>query len=258
MAAATRNHAAEFLPGGICAAEQITRELRERFSGMPMTSTGAERCFALGRGHDISAGASRDDTRAGVILGHADSTVAGMRERADGEEEWRLLRKRARQGLKVTMLEKRIAAGLAQQETRKAKLAAQRAKRAAKATERARIDAVPLAEHYSDLKLMGVEDLRDQHKKHKLLGKIGFALSLPNRTAYVVQLQVLLLEANNEDANDLEDGDSGIDGRSVRRRATVRGRTRRRGLRSYTWAATEWIEKEESEEAFEVEAVVGK
>eukprot|EP00965_Chrysotila_dentata_P041546 1377547-Pleurochrysis_carterae.AAC.1 len=47
-------------------------------------------------------------------------------------------RKRARQGLKMTMLEKRTAAGLAQQETRKAKLAAKRAKRAAKATERGR------------------------------------------------------------------------------------------------------------------------
>eukprot|EP00965_Chrysotila_dentata_P180207 5949837-Pleurochrysis_carterae.AAC.1 len=43
---------------------------------------------------------------------------------------------------------------------------------------------------------MGVEDLRDQLKKHKLLGKTGFALSLPNRTAYVLQQQTLLLEAN--------------------------------------------------------------
>eukprot|EP00965_Chrysotila_dentata_P020761 686996-Pleurochrysis_carterae.AAC.1 len=58
-------HAAEFLPGGICAAEQITPEMRERLSGMPMTSTGAERLFASGRAHDVRAGASRDDTRAG-------------------------------------------------------------------------------------------------------------------------------------------------------------------------------------------------
>eukprot|EP00965_Chrysotila_dentata_P165247 5456414-Pleurochrysis_carterae.AAC.1 len=70
-----------------------------------------------------------------------------MREHANGEEDRKLLRKRARQGLKVTMLEKRTAAGLAQMETRKAKLAARRAKRAAKAIERARIDALPLAEH---------------------------------------------------------------------------------------------------------------
>eukprot|EP00965_Chrysotila_dentata_P021277 704562-Pleurochrysis_carterae.AAC.1 len=69
MAAATRNHAAEFLPGGICAAEN-------RLSGMPMASTGAERLFALGRAHDVRAGASRDDTRAGVVFGHADGTAA--------------------------------------------------------------------------------------------------------------------------------------------------------------------------------------
>eukprot|EP00965_Chrysotila_dentata_P047180 1565798-Pleurochrysis_carterae.AAC.1 len=149
---------------------------------MPMTSTGAERLFARGRAHDIRAGASRDDTRAGVILGHADGTArAWMRERADGEKEWKLLRKRARQGFKVTMLEKRTAAGLAQQEMRKAKLAATRAKRAAKATECARIDALPLAEHYSVLKLMSVEDLRNQPKKHELLGKTGFALLCPTR-----------------------------------------------------------------------------
>eukprot|EP00965_Chrysotila_dentata_P125965 4163559-Pleurochrysis_carterae.AAC.1 len=93
---------------------------------------------------------------------------------------------------------------------------------------------------------MGVEDLRDKLKKHTLLGKTGFALSLPNRTPYVLQLQTLLLEAN-EDASDLEDGDSGIDGRGARRLATVRGRERMRGLRSFT--GYEWTEEEE--EAFE-------
>eukprot|EP00965_Chrysotila_dentata_P231956 6198671-Pleurochrysis_carterae.AAC.1 len=87
LAAATRNHAAKFLPGGICAADQITSELRERRSGMPMTSTGAEYLFALGCTPDVRAGASRDDTRAGVILGHADGTAAWKRERADGEKE---------------------------------------------------------------------------------------------------------------------------------------------------------------------------
>eukprot|EP00965_Chrysotila_dentata_P203737 6181918-Pleurochrysis_carterae.AAC.1 len=62
MAAATRNHAAEFLPGGTCAAESITAEDYERLSGKPKTSTGAERLFALGRAHDVRAGTSRDDT----------------------------------------------------------------------------------------------------------------------------------------------------------------------------------------------------
>eukprot|EP00965_Chrysotila_dentata_P110336 3645164-Pleurochrysis_carterae.AAC.1 len=99
MAAATRNHTTELLPGGICASESNTAEDRERLSGMLMTSTGAGRLFALGRAHDIRAGASRDNTRAGLILRHADGTAAWMRERANGEG-WKLLRKRARQGLK--------------------------------------------------------------------------------------------------------------------------------------------------------------
>eukprot|EP00965_Chrysotila_dentata_P184022 6076238-Pleurochrysis_carterae.AAC.1 len=76
---------------------------------MPLTSTGAERLLALGLAHDVRAGASRNDTRAGVILGHADGTSAWMRECANGEEYWKLLRERAWQGLKVTMLERRTA-----------------------------------------------------------------------------------------------------------------------------------------------------
>eukprot|EP00965_Chrysotila_dentata_P233873 6199847-Pleurochrysis_carterae.AAC.1 len=72
--------------------------------------------------------------------------------------------------------------------------------------------------------------------------------------AYVLQLQTLLHLKANEDADDLEDGGSGIDGRGVRRRATVRGRKRSRGLRSYMG----YERTEEEEEAFEVEAVVGK
>eukprot|EP00966_Prymnesium_polylepis_P325229 7381210-Prymnesium_polylepis.1 len=43
MVEATRNHASEFLPGGICASDKITPEMRVRLSGCPMTSTGAER-----------------------------------------------------------------------------------------------------------------------------------------------------------------------------------------------------------------------
>eukprot|EP00965_Chrysotila_dentata_P111657 3692204-Pleurochrysis_carterae.AAC.1 len=92
---------------------------------------------------------------------------------------------------------------------------------------------------------MGVEDLRDQLKKHKLLGKTGFTATQPNRTVYVLQLQTLLLEAD-EDAKDLDDGDSSIDGRSVRRRVTG-SRKRRCGLTSYM--GYEWTEEEE--DAFE-------
>eukprot|EP00965_Chrysotila_dentata_P079725 2629730-Pleurochrysis_carterae.AAC.2 len=56
--------------------------------------------------------------------------------------------------------------------------------------------------------------------------KTGFARSLPN-----VPHCTLLLEAD-EDTNDLKDGDSGFDSRSVRDRVNVLGRKRRRGLRS--------------------------
>eukprot|EP00965_Chrysotila_dentata_P154725 5112460-Pleurochrysis_carterae.AAC.1 len=91
---------------------------------------------------------------------------------------------------------------------------------------------------------MGVEDLRDQLKKHKALGKTGFVVSQPNRTAYVLQLQTLLLEAD-KDANDLNDGDSGIDGRSVRRRSTSRSRSRRALTSDMGYEQTE-----EEEDAF--------
>eukprot|EP00965_Chrysotila_dentata_P203216 6181573-Pleurochrysis_carterae.AAC.1 len=133
-----------------------------------MTSTGAERHFALGRAHDVSAGVNCDDTHAGVILSYANGTAAWMRERADGEEEWKLLRNRSAQQL-----------AWRSSETRKTKLAAKHAKRAAKATERACIDALPLAEHYSDLKSSDgrIDDLPDQLKKHKLLGTTGLRSS---------------------------------------------------------------------------------
>eukprot|EP00965_Chrysotila_dentata_P098959 3273099-Pleurochrysis_carterae.AAC.3 len=61
----------------LTAEKQELIHLRSRcMSGMPMTSTSAERLFALGRAHDVRAGASRDETRARVILGHADGTAA--------------------------------------------------------------------------------------------------------------------------------------------------------------------------------------
>eukprot|EP00965_Chrysotila_dentata_P016162 535224-Pleurochrysis_carterae.AAC.2 len=64
MASAARNYAVEFLPGTVCAAESINAKDCERLSGMPMTSTGAERLFSLRRLHDVRAGASRNDIRA--------------------------------------------------------------------------------------------------------------------------------------------------------------------------------------------------
>eukprot|EP00965_Chrysotila_dentata_P161180 5322789-Pleurochrysis_carterae.AAC.1 len=75
-----------------------------------------------------------------------------MRGRELGEEEWKKLRRVARQGFKETVQAK---AGQELQAERRAKLDEQRAKRAARDAERALIDALPLAMRYSDLKLMG-------------------------------------------------------------------------------------------------------
>eukprot|EP00965_Chrysotila_dentata_P109011 3601283-Pleurochrysis_carterae.AAC.1 len=121
-----------------------------------MTSTSAERMFALGCDHDARAGASRDGTRSGAIFGKADGTEAFMRGRELGEVEWKRQRRVAWQGLKETMQAKRTKAGQELQTERRAKLDEKRAKRAARDAERARIDALPLAMRYSDLKLMGV------------------------------------------------------------------------------------------------------
>eukprot|EP00965_Chrysotila_dentata_P058011 1923706-Pleurochrysis_carterae.AAC.1 len=78
-----------------------------------------------------------------------------MRGRERGEEEWKKLRRVARQGLKETMQAKRTKAGQVLQAVRRAKLDEKRAKRAARDAERTRIDALPLAMRYSNLKLMG-------------------------------------------------------------------------------------------------------
>ena len=99
-----------------------------------------------------------------------------------------------------------------------------------------------------------------------MLGKKGFTLTQSSRTAYVLQLQTLLLEADPT-ANDLEDGDSGIDGRSVKRKAKTagtKGGVKKKGKKrksdedddviyymDYSWTT-------EEEESFTVDAIVGK
>ena len=100
-------------------------------------------------------------------------------------------------------------------------------------------------------------DLQDQLKHHKLIGKkTGFTISQPNRLAYVLQLQAVLSEAHGSAANDLPDGDSGIEGRNVKRKARSEGsgkkKKRRKGTEymGYCWTA-------EEEDDFEVEAIVG-
>jgi len=256
MAEGTRNHASEFLPGGNFCSEKITDELRQRLSGMPTTSTSAERTFALGRDHDQRAGACRDDTRSGAILGAMDNTHEFMRGREKGEEEWRMLRRLARKGMKETMAEKRIAAGRVAATERNAKLEGHRAKQAAKKKELARLEAIALATRYSELKGMVGDELVDQLRKHKLLGKKGFTVTQPNREAYFLQLQTLLLEADPA-ANDLADGDSGITGRGIRKKSAGGGGKRKKKKKGVIYYMDyEWTEEEEDD--FEVSAIVGK
>eukprot|EP00962_Isochrysis_galbana_P051251 scaffold22626_cov108-Isochrysis_galbana.AAC.2 len=157
-----------------------------------------------------------------------------------------------------TLEQSRVAHGLAARESREVKLAAKRAKHAAKAQEKARLAAVVLATRYSELVSMGIDDLKDQLKKHKLNGKTGFNVSHPNRTAYVLLLQTLLLQADSS-ANDLPEGDSGIEGRNIKRKARVAGggkKKRKRPAGVTEYMGYEWTKEEEDE--FEVEAIVGK
>lgn len=225
-----------------------------------MTSTGAERMFAIGRAHDKRAGACRDDTKAGVVLGGMDNTVGFMRERENAEAEWATLRKRANAELKVTEAQKRLKVGMEALKARDEKLKGARAKKAAKKAERARLDALPLATRYSELTEMDRPALSDQLRKHKLLGKKGFTVTQGNRTAYVLQLQTLLLEAD-AGANDLPEGESGIDGRNVKRKVGSGGGGKAKGKKRKKPGVTEWMGyewTEEEAEGFEVEAIVGK
>ena len=158
MAAGVRNHASDFLPGGLFARDQHTAEMRERLSGMPMTSTGAERVFALGRFHDARAGFTRPENRDGVILGGLDDTVGWLREQANPERLWGAARKAGRQGLATTQAASHRDEGLAEREGRRARLEEKRAKRAAKTEAKEKLERLVLATRYSELVAMGVAD----------------------------------------------------------------------------------------------------
>ena len=111
----------------------------------------------------------------------------------------------------------------------------------------ARVEALELLTLYSALVDKDNEALKDQLKKHKLLGKskTKFTVTQPNRTAFVLQLQTLLLEANPK-ANDLEPGDSGITGRNIKRKSSGGGGSKKRkqpGMRYYMDYS--WTEEEE-------------
>ena len=265
MAAGTRNHASEFLPGGRLCSEKVTPELRKAFDGCQTTSTSVERGFAIGRLHDRQAGVARADSRAGWVLGKMDGTVADIRSEPIKQQVafLRLAKKCARETYAEGKLSAvKLAAGLSKREERTAKLNSKRAKNIAKEKERARIAAVTLVERYTGLVDLRNDQLADQLKAWKLkLGKgSGFAVSYPNRKAFVLQLQTIMAVQIGSAANDLPPGESGIQGRGLKVRRTEKGqkgapKKRKAGVQYY--GDYEWDE-DENEEGWKIEAIVDK
>ena len=99
---------------------------------------------------------------------------------------------------------------------------------------------------------VSVTDLQDQLKYHKLVRKAtGFTVTQPNRKAYVLQLQALLTEAHGMAANDLPEGESGIEGRGLKKRKAVsNGGSKKRGKKQQKLSndcGDTWDEDEEFE-----------
>lgn len=263
MVAGAKNHAAEFLPGGKLALGSFSEADRIRLSGCPTTSTAAERLFAVGRAHDSRKGVTRADHRSGYVLGKLDKTTewALRREPTTLRLELKACKRMSRMLNHSGQLEEvRRISGMFKRDDREEKLAAVRAKRESKAAERRRLEELVLKKYYSELRLLGIEDLKDQLRawKLKLGDKANFTVTHANRAGYVLQVQALMAAEYGKDANDLPPGDAGTDGRGVMRKRAetgggAGGRKRKRpGIIEYDgW---EWDEGEE----FELEAIVDK
>lgn len=124
------------------------------------------------------------------------------------------------------------------------------------------LEALTLLTRYSQLVECSNEALTDQLKLRKLQGATGFTVTQSNRTAYVLQLQTLMLTAD-ADANDLPPAESGIEGRNIKRKARAADSSKRGSDRRKRKAPPGEIEymghfwtKEEAD--FEVEALAGK
>jgi len=87
------------------------------------------------------------------------------------------------------------------------------------------LEALTLLTRYLQLVECSNEPLTDQLKLRELQGATGFTVTQSNRTAYVLQLQTLMLTADAV-ANDLPPAESGIEGRHIKR---ARGRQQQAG-----------------------------
>mmetsp|Transcript_26648 Transcript_26648/g.86078 ORF Transcript_26648/g.86078 Transcript_26648/m.86078 type:complete len:402 (+) Transcript_26648:268-1473(+) len=99
MAESTRNHAAEYLPGGPCCSANITPELRKAMDGTPTTSVMAETMFARIKRRAERGGAARHDTRIGLTMCDRDKTVDWLASKGGKAQAiYNLARKTWRQG----------------------------------------------------------------------------------------------------------------------------------------------------------------
>lgn len=266
MAAGVRNHASEFLPGGCCCTAKITPELRKRLDGMPLTSVAAETMFARVKRRADRGGIARHDTRMGQVLCQRDGTVAWARSKEQAEGLLRLAARRWRKDSgKRTMEDERQLKGAAKEPERAAKLQKKRAGRSARAAELERLKGVALVESYSALTKMGNAELAEQLKIYKLLEKKTGFKTTGTGPEMRLQLQLLIFEKFGAGANDLKDGDSGVEGRGVRRRKVEGGgggggggkkkggkkRSRANIISLHGW---EW----EASEEFVIERLIGK
>lgn len=155
---------------GKLAADKITPQLRAKYDALLATSTPVERLHALGRHTDKQSGLQRADSHAGIAV--AQFNGLGAHARAMGLEklakQLAVARPVSRRQRRITLKGHRIAEGRAKRAERDAKLASKRAKREARAAELVRLQAVPLATKYSELKAMRTEGLSDQLKVYKV------------------------------------------------------------------------------------------
>ena len=259
MATSVRNHAAEFMPGGRCCTANITPELRAAMNGTPLTSVGAETMFARVKRRTDRGGISRHDTLSGNVLCSRDGTVRWARGQADTDGLLRLASKRRRKGSgSRTMQQERELKGEAKAADREEKLSKTRSRRAKKAGELERLKAVALADKYSALKDMRNDQLSDQLKVYKLLEKRTGFLVTGTRAQLVLAVQAQMYDRFGASANDLADGDSGVEGRGVRRRKVdageLSGGKKRKRKNVVEYLGWEW----DATEKFMPESLIGK
>ena len=257
MAAAVRNHAAEFMPGGRCCTASITPELRKAMDGTPLTSVGAETVFALVKRRADRGGISRHDTLSGAVACKRSGTTAWGRTKANPDGLIRLAAKRLREGSgKLTIADERALKGEAEAPEREAKLVKKRKGKAARAAELARLHNIPLISTYSGLKKLRNDGLSDQLKIWKKVEKKeGAKKTTGTRPELIRALQPLILEKFGATANDLEADDEGLYCEALKRKkAEPAGGKRKRKKAMVSWGEWEWDPKAE----FIIERLIGR